>query len=76
MKLFETLGRSVGKFTHEAKRSAAAPYTCNECGKGFYIEQNVCPECGSQNLTEREKRMDANEAEGDESMIDDRSNRR
>lgn len=59
MGLFEKLGRKVGEFTHEAKEAAAdeAGYRCEECGNTFYTEQ-ACPECGSENVTERGANVD------------------
>ncbi|MFC4439575.1 MULTISPECIES: zinc ribbon domain-containing protein [Natrialbaceae] len=60
MGFFENLGRKVGQFTHEAKEAAAdeAGYVCEDCGTQFYTEQ-ACPECGSENVTEREETADA-----------------
>ena len=59
MGLFEKLGRKVGEFTHEAKEAAAdeAGYRCEECGNTFYTEQ-ACPQCGSENVTERDADAD------------------
>ncbi|MFU8868478.1 FmdB family zinc ribbon protein [Natronococcus sp.] len=63
MGLFEKLGRKVGEFTHEAKEAAAdeAGYRCEECGNTFYTEQ-ACPECGSENVTERNADVDDDRA--------------
>ncbi|WP_265109045.1 hypothetical protein [Halosolutus halophilus] len=60
MGFFEDLGRKVGQFTQEAKRTAAeeAPYACEDCGERFYADQAECPQCGSENVTEREARSD------------------
>lgn len=60
MGFFEDLGRKVGQFTHEAKEAAAdeAGYVCEDCGTQFYTDQ-ACPECGSENVTEREETADA-----------------
>ena len=68
MGFFENLGRKVGKFTHEAKEAAddQASYACAECGERFHTDHDECPECGSENVTER----DANA--GDERSPDER----
>ncbi|MDG5760726.1 zinc ribbon domain-containing protein [Natronococcus sp. A-GB1] len=65
MGLFEKLGRKVGEFTHEAKEAAAdeAGYRCEECGNTFYTEQ-TCPECGSENVTERNTSTDDGDSDG------------
>ena len=66
MGFFESLGRKVGEFTHEAKRTAdeGASYACTDCGERFYTDQEDCPACGSDAVVEREPPDTASEAAG------------
>ena len=74
MGFFETLGRKVGEFTHEAKRAAdeEASYACENCGERFHTDQHACPACGSDAVVEREPPDTASEAaDGDDSTETD-----
>ncbi|AXR76525.1 PhlB family protein [Natrarchaeobaculum sulfurireducens] len=64
MGFFESLGRKVGEFTHEAKQAAdeGASYVCTDCGERFYTDQGDCPACGSDAVVEREPPDTASEA--------------
>lgn len=52
MGLFRKLGKQVEQFKQDAKSAADqdAEYECAACGERFHSPQDVCPECGSDEI--------------------------
>ncbi|MFP9190065.1 zinc ribbon domain-containing protein [Natrialbaceae archaeon A-CW1-1] len=72
MGFFENLGRKVGQFTHEAKQTAAdeAAYACEHCGERFHVERAECPQCGSDQVVERDL-PDASQTDDPDTNVQD-----
>ena len=52
MGLFRKLGNQVEQFKQSAKSAAdeGAEYECAACGERFHAPQDVCTECGSNDI--------------------------
>lgn len=52
MGLFRKLGNQVEQFKQSAKSAAdeGAEYECTACGTRFHTTQDVCTECGSNEI--------------------------
>ena len=52
MGLFRKLGKQVEQFKQDAKTAAdeGAEYECAACGTRFHAPQDVCTECGSNEI--------------------------
>ena len=52
MGLFRKLGKQVEQFKQDAKSAAdeGAEYECAACGERFHAPQDVCTECGSNDI--------------------------
>ena len=56
MGIFENLGRKVEQFKQQASDAAdeEASHVCGDCGELIYGYREQCPECGSEDVRERD----------------------
>lgn len=57
MGLFERAGKNFERFKQQAANAAKeeASHGCENCGELLYTDHEQCPECGSEQVVERER---------------------